>query len=142
MSTLIEIATDSRLHFGMFSFGRPEVRQFGGVGLMIDRPGLRLRVTPATGFQVLGPLAHRVPKVVRRLVESWDLTAPPACRLEILSAPAEHLGLGTGTQLELAVAAGLSAYRGGPSLDAVELAKLTGAAHARQLAPMVSCAEV
>ena len=40
------ITAPSRLHFGMLSFGHAEERQFGGVGAMIDAPGLRL---PARG---------------------------------------------------------------------------------------------
>lgn len=126
MSTTVEVATPSRLHFGMFSFGRADERQFGGAGVMIDRPGLQLRITEADRFEALGPLAHRIPKVVRRLGESWSFTELPACRCEILTAPAEHLGLGTGTQLELAVAGGLNAFLGGPPLGAIELARLTG----------------
>ncbi len=43
----IRVTTPSRLHFGMFSFGRAETRQFGGVGAMISAPGIRLTVRPA-----------------------------------------------------------------------------------------------
>lgn len=39
----VEVAAPSRLHFGLFSWGNPG-RRFGGVGLMIERPGLRLVV--------------------------------------------------------------------------------------------------
>ena len=126
MSTTVEVATPSRLHFGMFSFGCTDERQFGGAGVMIDRPGLRVRLTEADRFEVVGPLAHRIPQVVRRLGESWNFTEPPTCRIEVLSAPVEHLGIGTGSQLELAVAAGLNAFLGRPPLDALSLARLTG----------------
>lgn len=39
----VEVAAPSRLHFGLFSWGNPG-RRFGGVGVMIERPGLRLVV--------------------------------------------------------------------------------------------------
>jgi beta-RFAP synthase len=122
----VEVAAPSRLHFGMFSFGRTDTRQFGGVGLMVERPGLRLRIEAADHFDVLGPLGQRARSVVARLLEAWSLGEPPGCRIEILSAPPEHAGLGTGTQLALAVAAGLNAWRGGQPLDAERLARLTG----------------
>lgn len=41
----VEIAAPSRLHFGLFSWGNPG-RRFGGVGVMIEPPGLRLVVEP------------------------------------------------------------------------------------------------
>ena len=51
---IVEVVTPSRLHFGMFSFGRDEARQYGGVGMMIVRPGVRLRFSPAGVFRVNG----------------------------------------------------------------------------------------
>ena len=126
MTRTIEVTTPSRLHFGMFSFGRIDVRQFGGVGVMIDRPGVHLRITPAAKFAAVGPMLQRTAAVVDRLTNCWRLDAPPACQIEILNSPPEHAGLGTGTQLELAVTAGLNAFRGGDPLSAAQLAQLSG----------------
>ena len=126
MSTVVEVSTGSRLHFGMFSFGRSNVRQFGGVGTMIEKPGLELQITEAPQFATDGPLANRVNKVVRRISEQTCSGRLPRCRIEVVQSPPEHLGLGTGTQLELAVAAGLNAFRGNQPLTATELALLTG----------------
>lgn len=122
----VEIVAPSRLHFGMFSFGHPGTRQFGGAGLMIDRPALKLRIAAADRFSAAGPLAERASAVVDRLVGQWQLAEPPACRIEIVDAPSEHMGLGTGTQLALAVTAGLNAFRGVAPLDAPALAALSG----------------
>jgi len=126
MARTIEITTPSRLHFGMFSFGRTDVRQFGGVGVMIDQPGVHLRITPAVKFAAMGSMQQRTAAVVDRLSNCWQLDTPPACQIEILNAPPEHAGLGTGTQLELAVTAGLNAFRGGDPLSAEQLAKFSG----------------
>jgi ribulose-5-phosphate 4-epimerase/fuculose-1-phosphate aldolase len=46
----------------------------------------------------------------------WAI-APPACRIEVLEVPPEHVGLGAGTQLALSVVAGLTAYRGHDPLE-------------------------
>ncbi len=126
MPRQVEITAASRLHFGMFSFGQLGVRQFGGVGVMIDRPGIQLRITRAAKFHVAGPLAKRVPAVVHRFCQTTQGGAPLPCHIEIIQAAPEHAGLGTGTQLELAVTAGLHAFVGGAPLPAEQLAALSG----------------
>jgi len=124
----VTVTAPSRLHFGLLSFGRPGVRQFGGAGVMVERPGLRLRITPNHSFQAVGPLGERVRAIAERYRRFWELSALPGCTVEIVSAPPEHVGLGTGTQLTLAVVAGLDRFRSVEPLDIVELAHLAGRA--------------
>src|SRR3954447_9986273 len=105
----IRIRTPSRLHFGLLGWGPQAVRQFGGVGLMIEDPGLELVGETAAGWTFDGPLAPRVEQIVRRVVEESrsdrsEFVMPAGARIEVLSAAAEHVGLGVGTQLSLAVA--------------------------------------
>lgn len=103
----IQIRTPSRLHFGLLR-AAGEGRLFGGAGAMIDSPAIDLRLDASEAFAVAGTLAPRV----RRFAEAWaahySLVKFPACRIEIVEAPREHIGLGLGTQLGLAVAAALS----------------------------------
>lgn len=98
------ITTGARLHFGLIRFGSVEGRQFGGVGVMIDPPSLRLVAEPSESFAAEGPLRGRV----REFAEAWQryhgLQDLPAVVLRIGDAPPEHAGLGVGTQLGLAVA--------------------------------------
>jgi beta-RFAP synthase len=110
----------------LLSFGRPDARQFGGVGAMVDDPGLQLTIAPYAHFTVAGALPQRVTKVVERLARVWELPAPPACQITVASAPPEHVGLGTGTQLALAVAAGLNAFLGRPRWEPRSLAVAAG----------------
>jgi beta-RFAP synthase len=121
--TEIEVTTPSRLHFGMFSFGRPDVRQFGGVGMMTDRPGLRLRLSLAERFHTSGPHRERVEQFAGRWAANSQQALPPI-HLEVLDAPPQHAGLGVGTQLALATAAGLNVVSGRPRGAAVKLAAL------------------
>ena len=107
-------------------------RQFGGVGAMINRPGLRLRIEALQGgtsedacATAEGPLAARAEAFAGRWAEFHGESAHH-CRIIIESAPQEHAGLGTGTQLALAVAAGLNAYCGLPSQTPQELALSVG----------------
>ncbi len=125
MSRLVHIAAPSRLHFGLWSLASASGRQFGGVGAMVERPGLTLMIRPAEQFEVCGPLADRAATFARRWAE-FHRVAAPDCRIEIESAPPEHAGLGTGTQLGLSIAAGLSAFAGLPSQSPQELALSVG----------------
>jgi len=90
----MRVTTGSRLHFGLLALGGP--RRFGGVGLMIDAPALRVSASAAAEWQAEGPLAERALHFARRL------DAPPHV-LHVETAPPEHSGFGTGTQLALAI---------------------------------------
>lgn len=125
---IIEVVAPSRLHFGLLSFGRASGRQFGGVGVMVDKPGLQLHFSEHSAFSIRGALQERGGEFARLIARRLGLDSPPACHIEILSAPADHVGLGTGTQLALSIAGGLLELLGRPQLTPVELAKLTGRA--------------
>jgi beta-RFAP synthase len=121
---MVGLRAYSRLHFGLLNPGgegapgaaardgsaRP--RRFGGVGLMVERPGLRLRVEPSASWSAEGPLSGRALVFAQRFARSLyheknDIDLSPR-RLTIEWAAPEHIGLGTGTQLGLAVAQALA----------------------------------
>lgn len=119
----IHIAAPARLHFGMFSFGDSSTRQFGGIGAMIAEPALRLTCTPADRWSATGPMADRALEFAERVASALGETSP--CHFTIHAAPPSHVGLGSGTQLGMAVAKCLSTLAG-RDLSAMELAKLSG----------------
>lgn len=124
----VEIVAFGRLHFGMLSAGEGAQR-FGGLGTMVAPPCLHVRIGWAERLECVGLLARRVRQIVRQgfLVDARPGgDAGAACRIEVLDAPPLHVGLGTGTQLAMAVAAGLHAWAGGTPLDAFQLAQRTG----------------
>jgi beta-ribofuranosylaminobenzene 5'-phosphate synthase len=125
MPRLVHVTAPSRLHFGLWSLGKTLGRQFGGVGAMIERPGLRLTIHPALELETAVPHAPRATAFARRWAEFHGIAALRCC-IKINEAPPEHVGLGTGTQLGLAVAAGLSALHGLPSQTPQELAISVG----------------
>lgn len=119
----VSVRTGARLHAGMFAFGRPDARQFGGLGLMIDRPGWELSLAPSERFAVVGPQAERVSAAALRLAAGLGFSGGAA--IEILNEIPAHAGLGSGTQLHAALAAGLAALRGDGPLDLPALVRLT-----------------
>jgi beta-RFAP synthase len=121
------IRTPSRLHFGLLGWGPQLRRQFGGIGLMIDSPGIELVVEPAPYWRVEGPLATRVRQIIEqlrsRVLETGTVLSPARVRVE--KTPEEHVGLGVGTQLCFAVARALLALAGVAEPTVVQLARLT-----------------
>jgi len=124
----LRIRTGARLHFGMFSFGQAAVRQFGGIGVMVDRPALELEVCRAESFHCTGPLAKRVEAFARTVWQSLGCQGEPGLAIKVVNAPLTHVGLGTGTQLALAVARGISALCGYADPSLKELVRLTNRA--------------
>jgi beta-RFAP synthase len=131
----MKVRTGSRLHFGLFSLEAegarwPDrlgwavlpVRRFGGVGLMVESPAVAVRCEPAPAWSAEGPLAERALAFARRWAEGG---AGPPQRLVVEQAPPEHAGLGTGTQLGLAVARALAAAWG-EEHSVAELARRVG----------------
>jgi beta-ribofuranosylaminobenzene 5'-phosphate synthase len=124
----IRIRTPSRLHFGLLGWGFQRSRQFGGVGLMIDAPGVEVVVEPATSWIVEGALNSRVDQLVSQLrstMRAVGTTLHPV-RIRVECAPAEHVGLGAGTQLCLAVARAVLVHAGFTDTSVENLASMTG----------------
>ena len=107
-SRRVRVTAPSRLHFGLLSFGQSCERQFGGVGVMLDSPGLEIEFAPAESFAATGPLAARAAEFAHRVCRYLQHEPFPA-QVHIRRAPPDHVGLGTGTQLGMSVAAGLHA---------------------------------
>ncbi|MCA9149143.1 MAG: hypothetical protein KDA92_07590 [Planctomycetales bacterium] len=125
MNAIISVQTGSRLHFGLLAFGCPERRQYGGLGLMIERPTVRLELGAAQSFTVRGACRDRV----CAFAEAWarsEHAELPAVELVVTDASPSHAGLGSGTQLGLAVAAALFQFVQGRRPAAVELAASVG----------------
>ncbi|QEH37329.1 hypothetical protein OJF2_59190 [Aquisphaera giovannonii] len=126
-----EIRTPGRLHFGLLGWGPDAPRQFGGVGLMVESGGIRIAGERAPEWSAAGPLASRVLAILREIrqlaaIASHPLASAAPCHVEVLEASPEHVGLGVGTQLSLAVLRLMLELEGLPPADAPEMARLTG----------------
>lgn len=122
------IQTGARLHFGLLSYGQPALPQFGGIGMMIARPGFNVRATIAAADRVIGPddVVPRVTELVamyRRAASAGSV--PPVC-FDVRSVISPHVGLGSGTQLGMAVAKALATIAGERDVSASVLARRVG----------------
>lgn len=128
---MIRVVAPSRLHFGLFRVpiaGEAEtgMRAFGGVGLMIDRPGVVVDVRPANSWQFEGMLASRAQTFAAHFMLSLPEERRRPFQVLVERCPAEHTGLGVGTQLGLAVAKALAVACGEPEITSTELASRVG----------------
>lgn len=127
MSRRVLVRTPCRLHFGLTSLGHSCDRpQFGGVGVMVDTPGVHLEIVPGKSFSIEGPLSERVAAFTECIFRQLQFHIPPELHLQVIAAPRQHTGLGVGSQLGLAIAAGLAESLGFPWRDPTRLCQLTG----------------
>jgi beta-RFAP synthase len=132
---MIRVTAPSRLHFGLFRLPTEQddktdatadvllpARQFGGVGLMIDKPGVQISLTEAQAWSASGPSAERALAYAHLFLRNCPELEPRAFSIFVDHCAPEHAGLGTGTQLGLAVAKALAVALGKPDWDAATLA--------------------
>jgi beta-RFAP synthase len=114
------------LHFGLLAPFAEAGRRFGGVGLMVEDPGITLSLEPAAAWSVEGPLARRAESLLQQLLACWPEGQGQPHKVCIHTAAPEHRGLGTGTQLALALARALAELLGLGPRSTEELALLAG----------------
>jgi beta-ribofuranosylaminobenzene 5'-phosphate synthase len=102
----VYVKTPARLHFGLIDMNGDLGRFFGGLGVAIDRPNVILEAQTSEEFSVTGKKAKLVTSLAERFLETYCINAGVSIHVE-QSIP-EHAGLGSGTQLALAVAAALA----------------------------------
>jgi beta-ribofuranosylaminobenzene 5'-phosphate synthase len=124
---MIRVASGSRLHFGVFSFGGgPGERFFGGAGMMVDEPRVAVSVRPAASWSATGRGAERALAFARQFAASFEPDSIAAHAIQVESMPPEHAGLGSGTQLGLVVARALAESAGKQGLSVEDLAMRVG----------------
>jgi len=116
------VEAPARLHFGVLDLGGRLGRIFGGLGAAIPSPSLLLEAAPATRVTAQGPDAERAIEFAERFLAFHRLSS--GADLTLHRTIPSHAGLGSGTQLGLAVARALAELNGLPA-DPVELARAT-----------------
>ncbi|MGH8670436.1 MAG: beta-ribofuranosylaminobenzene 5'-phosphate synthase family protein [Burkholderiales bacterium] len=117
----VDVAAPVRLHLGFMDLSGATGRSFGSLGLTLEGMSTRVHVEPANRFEAEGEQASRAERYWRLLQSEFGL--PDALKLVVAEAIPEHVGLGSGTQLALAV--GTAATRlFGQRIDVRTLARI------------------
>lgn len=117
------VSAPARLHLGFLDLNGGLGRRYGSIGLALDAPSTDVRVARAATTSVSGPERERVLAVVARCVAALKLDG--AYQVEVARAIPAHAGLGSGTQLALAIGLALMRLEG-LSLSAQQIGDLAG----------------
>jgi beta-ribofuranosylaminobenzene 5'-phosphate synthase len=117
----VQVTTAARLHLGFLDLAGDLGRRFGSIGLAIDAFKTRIELREASSLEVLGEERERGSHIARRIAEGLRLDTRK--KLTISNAIPAHSGLGSGTQLALAIATAFRRLAELP-LDAREDARL------------------
>ena len=118
----VSVIAPARLHMGFFDLSGSLGRHFGSIGVALDDIATRLSITASIEPSITGPSADRAKKCVQALCQALNVS--DQLTIEIESAIPEHVGLGSGTQMSLAIGSALNAYYD-LGLNTREIAQLT-----------------
>ena len=102
----IRISAPARLHLGFLDLNGDLGRTFGSLGLTLDRLKTVVTVKRAESFEVEGPGSNRARQFATDLMKY--VKREHRAHIRIDNTIPQHIGLGSGTQLLLAVGYGLS----------------------------------
>ncbi len=83
-------------------------RHFGSIGIALNEHGTRLTVSKAAQRTVIGASAQRAGQCLTQLCQA--LKVSDKLNITVESAIPEHVGLGSGTQMALAIGSALNAF--------------------------------
>lgn len=105
MSNSVTIRVPARLHLGFLDPSGDADRRFGSLGLPLSEPETVVTLSRSATEEIVGPESERAASHLRTLRRRLDVRGRH--RLVIDEAIPAHAGLGSGTQIALAVAAAL-----------------------------------
>jgi len=100
------IKTPARLHLGLIDLNGNLGRMFGGIGVAINQPNIIMYAQQAKSLTVTGEEITIVSALVNKFFKTYP--AKPNVHVHIEKTIPAHTGLGSGTQLALAIATALA----------------------------------
>ncbi|AAU91102.1 putative kinase, GHMP family [Methylococcus capsulatus str. Bath] len=100
-SPRVRVHAPARLHLGFIDISGTFGRRFGSIGVAIDDIATRLSLWPSREPRAAGPSAEKALAILEKIEAALSL--PGSATVEIESAIPEHVGLGSGTQMALAL---------------------------------------
>jgi beta-ribofuranosylaminobenzene 5'-phosphate synthase len=116
-ATTVRVRAPARLHLGFLDMNGALGRRFGSIGLAVDRPSTRVTVARASSNSASGAESARSLK----LAQAFSRGHGSGYSITIEEAIPAHAGLGSGTQLALAIGTAIARLEG-RSLSAHDLA--------------------
>ncbi len=106
----VTVACAARLHLGFLDLNGGTGRRFGSIGLSLDQPVTRLIARRAAATRISGPEHERIARYLALMRRHLGLDIHHEIVMEEAIPP--HAGLGSGTQLALAVATAIRRLHG------------------------------
>lgn len=105
-SRRVSVRAPARLHLGFLDLNGGFERKFGSLGLSISDVETALTAEYADDIDITGPSAERAADYAEQVLSHFGING--GVKMTIKSAIPEHSGLGSGTQLSLAVASAIA----------------------------------
>ena len=122
-ATFVRVTAPARLHLGFLDPGATLGRRFGSIGLAIDGIATRVVAESHTEFAFEGLVDDRACAMVEQVMARYDISRK--LRITLEERIIEHAGLGSGTQLALALGTALTRWAGAIAA-APDLGRLLG----------------
>lgn len=106
----VRVSVPARLHLGFLDMNGGLGRRFGSLGITLDGPSTRVVLRHGEGLSATGHDAARARALLERIVAALGLA--PGHHLRVERAIPPHVGLGSGTQMALAVGAAVCRLHG------------------------------
>jgi beta-RFAP synthase len=112
----VEVDAPARLHLGFLDLHGGLGRRFGSIGLTIDTLATRLRAERAEVITAAGPGAERALGYARAYIDARGIEG--GVDISMMQTIPDHVGLGSGTQMALAVGTAIERIYHGESKSA------------------------
>ncbi len=121
---MIQVVTPSRLHITLIDLNGALGRVDGGVGLTLDYPSIRINAKKDAQLSVSGTteFAERITSAASAVLTQYSING---VAIDVVQEYPSHVGLGSGTQVALAVGTAISELYD-LNLNPTTIAKLTG----------------
>lgn len=102
----VSVATGCRLHLGFTNLSHDIGRCYGSLGVALDRPRTTVVVEERRDMAIVGDYPEEIRACLRRFCDHYQVD--PRVSIEVRESIPQHVGLGSGTQLALAIGLGLA----------------------------------
>lgn len=116
----VEVEAPARLHLGFLDLHGGLGRRFGSIGLTIDTLATHLRANRSANISASGPGAERALGYARSYIEARGIEG--GVDISLMQMIPDHVGLGSGTQMALAVGTAIERLYGNES-DSASIAR-------------------